>query len=353
MYRKSATLINHNKLQCMIKFPDMEQPKIGVAVILVRNNKILLGLRTNSHGDGSWSTSGGHLEYGESFEECAARELYEETGLRAKNYQIASVTNDIFSKEQKHYLTVFMYCEYAGGTLTIREPKKCKKWDWYNWDKLPHPLFVPVANLVRQGYSPFRQAANERTTRCVYLSGSIPKTKTERETFIDWREEFMHVAKKQKLDIIGVNPNVFSYDMMDVKYFFGRDVQQIYISDVIIVNAVEKIGLGTAQELLIAQFYKKPVIAIAPFPSHYHKSIDTPKQKKLRYIHPFLTASASVIVDDYQNAVRILKNHYLGKKKLKTISIDSIEAARQSYLHDALKNDSYVKDLLTTISPRT
>jgi len=43
-----------------------ERPKVGVGVIIVKNNKILFGKRKNAHGEGSWSFPGGHLEFKES-----------------------------------------------------------------------------------------------------------------------------------------------------------------------------------------------------------------------------------------------------------------------------------------------
>jgi|GEM_PF-215276 8-oxo-dGTP diphosphatase len=323
----------------------MDRPKVGVAVVIIRDNKVLLGLRHGSHGAETWCTAGGHLEYGESFEECATRELFEETGLVAKNYELAGITNDIFPTEQKHYLTAFLYCEYTGGEAELKEPDKCREWKWFEWDKLPSPLFIPVTNLVKQGYSPFRQNANVKQTHGIYLSGSIPKSKEARDTYVDWREEFMKEAKKQKLDIIGINPNVFTYDMMPIKYFYGRDIQQIYLSDAVVVNAQEKIGIGTAQELLIAHYYKKPVIAIAPTPSHYVKYIDTQKQKHVHYTHPFLMATANILVESYADAVKVLKAHYSGKKPLPIRTIDDIETKRQEFVKEALKFDTYTQNL--------
>jgi len=132
-----------------------ERPKVGVGAIVVNDDKILLGKRKNAHGDGSWSFPGGHLEFGESVEDCAARETLEETGIKIKNIRQATFTNDIFEKEQKHYITLFMISEYDSGKLQNMEPEKCEKWDWFSWDKLPSPLFIPIQNLIRQGYKPF------------------------------------------------------------------------------------------------------------------------------------------------------------------------------------------------------
>ncbi|MFP4547904.1 MAG: nucleotide triphosphate diphosphatase NUDT15 [Fidelibacterota bacterium] len=126
------------------------RPKIGVGVIVNHNGKILLGKRMNAHGEGSWSFPGGHLEFGESWADCARREVREETNLEIKNIRFFFVTNDIFTRENKHYVTIFMECEYATGDLKNREPHKCEKWDWFTWETLPDKLFLPIRNLQKK-----------------------------------------------------------------------------------------------------------------------------------------------------------------------------------------------------------
>jgi 8-oxo-dGTP diphosphatase len=83
-------------------------PKVGVAVIVIKDSKILLGRRVNSHGSGTWQFPGGHLEFEESIEDCAKRELFEETNLKIRNIRFGPYTNDIFNEEQKHYITLFV-----------------------------------------------------------------------------------------------------------------------------------------------------------------------------------------------------------------------------------------------------
>jgi 8-oxo-dGTP diphosphatase len=135
----------------------MNRPKVGVGTIIFNDGKVLLGLRTGSHGEGTWCFPGGHLEGGESFYDCAVRETREETGLEVKVVEELSVaTNDIFS-EEKHYVTVFVRASYLGGEPKIMEPEKCKEWRWFDWNDLPNNLFLPIQNLIKQGYNPFEK----------------------------------------------------------------------------------------------------------------------------------------------------------------------------------------------------
>ena len=132
-----------------------QRPKVGVGVIIKKDGKVLLGKRKGAHGEGSWSFPGGHLEFGETLETCARREVLEEAGIEIENIKSATFTNDIFPKEQKHYITAYVTADYSAGEVKVMEPDKCEEWKWVNWNALPKPLFIPITNLVNQGYSPF------------------------------------------------------------------------------------------------------------------------------------------------------------------------------------------------------
>lgn len=133
----------------------MDRPKVGVGIFIVRDGKVLMGQRKGSHGESTWSLPGGHLELFESLEDCAKREVMEETGLTVSDIVFLTATNDIFKEENKHYITLFVKALNHGGTPNIMEPEFCSKWDWFSWDKLPEPLFLPIKNLIDAGFTPF------------------------------------------------------------------------------------------------------------------------------------------------------------------------------------------------------
>ena len=134
-----------------------ERPSVGVAVIIENHGKVLLGKRLNAHGAGTWAFPGGHLESNETIEACAKREVLEETGLTVGAVKHAAFTNDIFTAEGKHYVTLFVLGEYQGGVPVLKEPQKCEAWQWFDWQNLPSPLFLPFENLLKQGFSPIPQ----------------------------------------------------------------------------------------------------------------------------------------------------------------------------------------------------
>lgn len=73
---------------------EIKRPKVGVGVEILRGNQVLLGKRKGTgFADSFYSSPGGHLEWGESFEECAKREIFEETGLEVTNIRFICLTN--------------------------------------------------------------------------------------------------------------------------------------------------------------------------------------------------------------------------------------------------------------------
>jgi 8-oxo-dGTP diphosphatase len=123
--------------------------RVGVGVFAVRDGAFLMGRRDGAHGAGTWSLPGGHLEFGESFADAARRELWEETGLTIANPEVLAVTNDVFARERRHFVTVWMVGDEVGGEPVVREPDKFADLTWYDLDTLPQPLFQPWRELLR------------------------------------------------------------------------------------------------------------------------------------------------------------------------------------------------------------
>ncbi|CAH7040157.1 ADP-ribose pyrophosphatase [Vibrio chagasii] len=126
------------------------QVRVGVAAVIFREGRILLGERIGSHGANTWATPGGHLELGESIEECAQRETLEETGLEVCDFKKLGFTNDIFEKEGKHYVTLYVVATSTSSEPQVMEPHQCKQWQWFDLDELPEPLFLPLVNLLKE-----------------------------------------------------------------------------------------------------------------------------------------------------------------------------------------------------------
>lgn len=131
---------------------DTKRASVGVGVLVVKDSKILLLKRTGSHGEGTWSAPGGHIDFGESPEATAVRETKEEVGIEIADVQFKAITNDIFPDDNKHYITVWMQGRYTGGQSSVASKRELTDVDWFAFDELPTPLFVPLKNLI-EGHS--------------------------------------------------------------------------------------------------------------------------------------------------------------------------------------------------------
>lgn len=129
-----------------------QQVRVGVGVFVIKDGKFIIGERTGSHDANTWSIPGGHLDFGETPEETAVREVMEETGLEVANPRFCAFTNDIFEKDNKHYISIWMFVDWVSGKEAILEPDKCLEWTWVDFDTLPEPLFSSWNQLKKSEF---------------------------------------------------------------------------------------------------------------------------------------------------------------------------------------------------------
>ncbi|MCB1107424.1 MAG: NUDIX domain-containing protein [Chlamydiia bacterium] len=128
----------------------IHRPRVGLAAIAISEGKVLLGKRKGVIADATWAPPGGHLEYGETVEECAARELLEEVGLVAKKMIRGPYTSDLIAPKNQHYVTLFVIIPEFEGIPECREPHKCDGWSWFPLDALPAPLITSFQTFVNK-----------------------------------------------------------------------------------------------------------------------------------------------------------------------------------------------------------
>lgn len=123
------------------------RPLVGISVLVVKGDKLLLGRRKGSHGAGEYAAPGGHLEHGESFQACAAREVLEETGVEIGPLQFLRVLNTT-DYAPKHYVDVAFVAQWKAGAPAVREPDKVESWEWYDVNDIPAPLFSMLPSAI-------------------------------------------------------------------------------------------------------------------------------------------------------------------------------------------------------------
>ena len=115
------------------------RPQVGVGVIFVRGDTVFLAKRHGAHGQDTWASAGGHLENGETLEECGRREAMEELGVTVEDLRYLCVSNII--AYDKHYVDIEFLGEIGDQEPRLMEPESFIASGWFSLDDLPEPLF--------------------------------------------------------------------------------------------------------------------------------------------------------------------------------------------------------------------
>ena len=122
-----------------------KQVRVGVGVLVWKDDKIVLVKRAASYGNCTWSPPGGHVEFGESAVETARRETMEEIGIEIKNLEVLGFTEDI--TDIKHYVTIWVSANWASGELKTKDIEFTEI-GLFDVDNLPMPRFISFENLL-------------------------------------------------------------------------------------------------------------------------------------------------------------------------------------------------------------
>lgn len=134
--------------------------QVGASVIVENEHgEVLLQKRADNH---CWGYAGGSVELDEVVEDAAKRELFEETGLIAREMELFGV----FSGPDTHYVypngdevsnvDIVYLCKSYSGTLKCQE-SEVEDLCFFPADALPEPLSPPIRKpLLRWAESKLR-----------------------------------------------------------------------------------------------------------------------------------------------------------------------------------------------------
>lgn len=134
----------------------MEKIGIGVGVIILRNNKVLLGLRNSDKEiadsdmrlEGTWTLPSGKVKFGETFEEAGIRKVKQECNLDVKKIKVICFQNDV--NEFAHFATVGLIALDYSGDIKVIETKELIKFDWFDLKDLPKNLCFPSRKIINK-----------------------------------------------------------------------------------------------------------------------------------------------------------------------------------------------------------
>ena len=127
--------------------------KVGIGVMILNENKILLGHRVKNKKDTGgiyefdcWTLPGGKQEYNETFLDGAKREVKEETNLDIEDLELFGAADDI--QPDRHYITMHVIAKKYNGEPQVMEPTKEDEWKWFDLDNLPNNLYSPSKKFI-------------------------------------------------------------------------------------------------------------------------------------------------------------------------------------------------------------
>ncbi len=104
-------------------------------MILVEDGKILLIRRASEPFRGEWAVPGGRIEDGESAEECAVREMKEETGLDVEPIRLTGIYSDP-KRDPRGIIAAAYIVRRIGGE--IRGGDDAAEARWFDIGSMPH-----------------------------------------------------------------------------------------------------------------------------------------------------------------------------------------------------------------------
>ncbi len=137
------------------------RPRIDVALIVMHEDRILLGEKRKSKSQGRcWDFPGGAIEYGESPHTTGLRETFEESGIRVRiiDEEPYSVTSDMIKSGRHEITQVYRAIPEPIEKYhpRLREPNKFHQWAYFPLEELPSKLSIGVQNFLKKGYNPFK-----------------------------------------------------------------------------------------------------------------------------------------------------------------------------------------------------
>lgn len=98
-----------------------EAPIASVGLVVLKGTEVLLVKRAREPHEGFWSIPGGVIELGETLEQAAKREVWEECGVEIEVRGVVEVVERILRDSQGgvrfHYAIVDLWATYLGGEL--------------------------------------------------------------------------------------------------------------------------------------------------------------------------------------------------------------------------------------------
>jgi len=165
----------------------------------------------------------------------------------------------------------------------------------------------------------------------VVLLGSLPKGDDKRAEWVDWKKPFVEAIRKELPDVEFIHGDSIS-DNVGAELVVGHDLAQVQAADVCVVDAAEKIGAGTAQEIVIAKYFSKPVVIMMPPDTHHRRSNVTFHGVEMEeWVHPFLKVGADYIANSIEDVAEWISSYAANPEQATVKDITAYTKAIEAY----------------------
>lgn len=121
----------------------------SMVIVMNEENKLLLQLRSDTN---DWGVIGGIMELGESFEDTAKRELFEETGLSAEKFEIIGT----LSGKDTHFIypngddihSASLIFKASGFSENLQKDEEGKELKFFNLEELSSLNLNPISRYI-------------------------------------------------------------------------------------------------------------------------------------------------------------------------------------------------------------
>lgn len=162
----------------------------------------------------------------------------------------------------------------------------------------------------------------------IYVAGKVSKNSVFGTH--DWRDGFCEELEKLSgIQLERHDPTKSTINQGDPMLVFGFDSYLISKSDVMVVYLSDDISVGGSQEILIAKYFKIPVIGFARHGGKFNGSDKEYFGKIYKNYHdPFVFTSCDIVCETIEEVANSLKTI----KEIETKTLDIIPKAVDYYL---------------------
>lgn len=176
----------------------------------------------------------------------------------------------------------------------------------------------------------------------IYLAGNIKKGHEElNEDYWSGTELSVISEALKPIHVDFLHPAIRTDDLSDQKSVFGRDLSQVYCSNVVFVDARQRRGLGVGAEMMWAKMNNIPVVTLCPSESHYKRSnVNILNVSVDNWVHPFVENLSDVIVATVHEGAKWIKDVLVRKDSDVIIKgPESLRETMQYYCQTQLHKD--------------